>query len=153
MKVFLSKVYYRTRAAIDASLTKGGTYPNYTFSGYTALVGTVAALKLPNQGDGEEPSDGGATTYASGMQVPVELTVAEFSVANYNTLKSALHNQLVDIIAIDPDQPTVAYGVYGVRLTVGIEVESGAEPKIIIKGTRKYAGGATTPPWSMLTVS
>lgn len=153
MKMYFKNVYYRAASTIATTLTKGGTYPDYTFSGLTRLVGGMATLKTGVEPDGEEPQDGGATTYVSGEKSPVEIVVNNFSAANYATIRAAFKNVKVDVFLYDPDQPAVAYGIFGTCLYPASEFGSGEEPKITIKGERKYGSGVKPEPFQVITVS
>ena len=153
MKKFFNKVYYRAAAAIITTATKGGTYPDYTFSGWTLLVGGMAELKTGIEPDGDEPIDGGSSTYTSGEKSPVEITVNNFTAANFATIRSAFLNVKVDVLLVDSDQPDVGYAVFGVRLHPGLDTTSAAEPKIMLKGERKYGAGVTTLPFQMVAIS
>jgi hypothetical protein len=153
MKKFFNKVYYRVAAAIITTAAKGGSYPDYTFSGWTLLVGGVAEAKTGIEPDGDEPIDGGATIFTSGEKSPLEISVIDFSAANYATIRSAFLNQKVDVLLVDSDQPAVGYAVHGIRLHPALDTTSGAEPKIVLKGERKYGAGVTTPPFQLVAIS
>ncbi len=154
-KKFFYKVYYRTAGTIVTALTKGGTYPEYTFSGWTALPGLAAeAAKLSPDVDGVEPL-GDGSEYATGEKVLGEVKIVGFTAANYGTIRTALLNVKVDLLLVDPDQYTTAYAAFGVRLYPGLTLEGGGEPAITLKGERKYGAGLTAAsvPFQMITVT
>lgn len=153
MKRFFNKIYYRAAGTIASTLTKGGTYPDYTFSGWTALVGGMAEAKIGVESDGDEPQDGGATTYVSGQKTPVEITINNFSAANYGTIRTAFMNVKVDVLLVDADQPETGYAVFGTRLAPSLDLTGSAEPKLVLKGERKYGSEVSTLPFQLITIS
>lgn len=153
MKRYFNKVFYRASAAIITSATKGGTYPDFTFSGWTLLPGGMAELKTGLDKDGEEPIDGGQATYISGEKSPVEIKINNFSAANYATIRSAFLNTKMDVMLVDSDQVDVAYGTFGVRLYPKPDFVSAAEPSITLAGERKFGSGVATLPFQLIAVS
>jgi hypothetical protein len=153
MKKYFNKVFYRTASSIITTLTKGGSYPDWTFSGWTLLVGAQGSIKTGIEADGEEGVDGGATTYISGQKNPLEIEVKNFSTADYNTIMAAFLNKKVDVLLVDSDQISFGYAVFGTRLHPKLEVVSGEEPKITLSGDRKYGSEITTKPFQIITIS
>lgn len=152
-KKFFSNIYYRAAGAIASTLTKGGSYPAYTIAGWTALVGAQSESKVSEEPDGDEAVDGGATTYTSGMKAPLEITVKDFTAANYATIRAAFMNVKVDVLLVDADQPGVGYAVFGTRLSPSTDFTSAAEPKIVLKGERKYGSSVSSAPFQLITIS
>lgn len=153
MKRYFNKIYYRNANAVVTSLTKGGTYPDYTFTGFTSLVGGQAGATVSIEGDGEEPCEGGTTVYTSGEKAPLEITVNNFTAAEYATIRNAFLNVKVDIMLFDSDQPTVGYAVFGTRVHPSLKLVGGEEPKIVISGDRKFGSGLTTPPFQLVAIT
>jgi len=150
---YFKNVYHRTAAAVVSTLTKGGSYPDYTFSGWTALVGAVAdKAKLGLEPDGKDPM-GDGTERVSGEQVPVEIGIKDFTGANYGTIRSAFLNAKVDVLFYDPEQPTVAFAAFGVRAYPQLNITSGEDPVITLGGTRKAGAGITGTPFQIIAVS
>ena len=148
---YLDKVFYRAAgAALSALPTIGGTYPTMTISGWTEVVGAVAEkAKLGIDADAKSAM-GDGTEMVSSEKAPVELTVKNFTKANYDALRSAFLNQKVDVIMLDNEVRTVAYAVQGVRLYPKIDVTGGEEPQIVISGERKAGAGITNAPFVVL---
>lgn len=153
MKKFFSNIYYRAAGTIATTLTKGGTYPAYTFANWTPLVGSQDGSKISLEDDGKTPADGGATERVSGEKVPVEITVTDFTAVNFATIRAAFKNVKVDVLLVDSDQPDVGYAVFGTRLYPKLEIPSGEEAKIVISGDRKYGSGVTTEPFQMVAIT
>lgn len=140
-KRFLSLIFYRAAGALITSANKGGSYPNYTFSGWTQLVGAVAdKAKIGIQDDGKDPM-GDGTEKVSGEKIPVEIMIKEFTNANYATLRSAFLNIKVDILMLDPEQPSVGYVAHGLVLYPKLDTTGGEEPVITLSGERKCGAG------------
>lgn len=153
MKKFFNKIYYRAAGTIVSTLTKGGTYPDYTIANWTPLVGGIAEAKIGVESDGDEPQDGGATTYTSGQKTPLEITVNNFSAENYATIRAAFINIKVDVLLVDSDQPALGYAIFGTRLAPALDITGNAEPKITLKGERKYGAEVATLPFQLITIS
>lgn len=154
-KKYFYRVFYRAQGAIVATLTKGGSYPAWTFSGWTLLPGlTAEAAKMSPDVDGDEGL-GDGTTLATGEKVPIEVKIVGLAAGDYGTIRSALLNTKVDLLLVDPDQPSPSYAAFGVRLYPTLEVTGGGEPAVIIKGERKYGAGltGTAVPFQIITVS
>lgn len=152
-KKYFNQIFYRAAATPITTAKKGGTYPAHTFSGWTEVVGAVAdKSKLGIEPDGDEPL-GDGTNYTSGEKVPIEIIVKNFSAANYATLRAAMLNVKLDFMFFDADQPSVAYGAFGVRAYPKLDLVSGEEPTLTITGERKVGAGVTTAPFQTITVS
>ncbi len=150
---YFKNVYYRAASTVVSTLTKGGSYPDYTFSGWTALVGAVAdKAKLGLEPDGKDPM-GDGTERVSGEKVPVEIGIREFTGANYATIRAAFLNTKVDVLFYDPEQPTVAFAAFGVRAYPGINITGGEDPVITLQGERKTGAGITGTPFQIIAVS
>jgi len=145
MKIFFNRIFYRAATTPITIATTGATYPNYTFSGWSPLQGVRGVAKIGKEPDGEEPADGGQTQLASGEQIPVEIEITGFTAAEYATIRTAFLNVKNDVMLYDADQPLLAYAIHGIRLYPTPNWESAAEPKIVLKGTRKHGAGATDP--------
>lgn len=152
MARFFKRVLYRSAAPIVTSVTKGGSYPNYTVSGWTPLPGSVEVATMQPAADKETPADGGSTNAVHGEQLPTEITITDFSKSDYNTLR-ALNNTKQDIMFLDPDQEDTAFVAHGVRLYVKLDVQTAGVPKIMISGLRKYATSLATSPFQMIDVT
>jgi hypothetical protein len=152
-KQYFKNVYYRMAAAVVSTLTKGGSYPDYTFSGWTALVGAVAdKAKLGLEADGKDPM-GDGTERVSGEKIPLEIPLREFTGANYATIRSAFLNQKVDVLFLDPEQPTVAFAAFGVRAYPAINITGGEDPVITLQGERKTGAAISGTPFQIIAVS
>lgn len=150
---YFKLVFYRAAAAVVSTLTKGGSYPNYTFSGWTLLPGAVAdKAKLGLEADGKDPM-GDGTERVSGEKLPLEIPIREFSGANYSTIRSAFLNQKVDVLFVDPEQPEVAFGAFGVRAYPAINITGGEDPVITLQGERKTGAAISGTPFQIITVS
>jgi hypothetical protein len=152
-KKFFNRIYYRAAGTIVTTLTKGGTYPAYTFSGWTLLVGEMEGAKMSIEDDGKAKVDGGATEYVPGEKIPIEIMVTNFTAANLATIRSAFKNVKLDVLLVDSDQPDVAYAAFGVRLYPKVDFPSGEDEKIILSGERKFGSGVSTAPFQTITVS
>ena len=149
---FFKNVYYRESGAIVSTLTKGGTYPDYTFNGFTKLPGSVDAATMIPEPAVETPADGAATNRVDAEKVPVEITVSDLTSGEIATLRGLI-NEKLDIVFIDPDQPSVAFAAFGVRVYVKPDISAGAAPKLVISGARSYGMGVATLPLQFITVS
>lgn len=135
------RIFYRNAAALITTATKGGIYPAYTISGWTPLVGEVAAgAKIGLDADVKDPM-GDGTERTSGEKIPVEITVKNFSAADYATIRTAFLNKNVDVLFMDTNQPDVCYVAHGVKLYPKLDATSGAEEMIQIAGERKCGSG------------
>jgi len=140
MKHF-DRIFYRNAAALITAATKGGTYPAYTISGWIPLVGSVAAgAKIGLDADAKDPM-GDGTELTVGEKIPVEITVKDFTAANYATIRAAFLNKNVDVLFMDTNQPDVCYAAHGVKLYPKFDGTGGAEPMIVIAGERKCGSG------------
>lgn len=153
-KLLQANVYYRAAAGIITTATKGGPYPNYTFSGWTRLVGKV--LLSGNFGgmeaDGQdELADG--TQLTQGEKSVASLEVTDFSAADAGTIRTAFLNHKVDVLVVDPDQPALGMGLFGVRLYPKRENPIGGAPKITIAGERKFGAAVAAIPVTDITIS
>jgi hypothetical protein len=153
MKKFYDLIYYRTAASIFSTIAKGGTYPNYTVSGFTLLPGGKAEVKSGVEPDGDALADGGSTTATTGEKAPLEIMVNDFSAANFATIRSAFKNQKVDILLMDSDQPALAVAVFGTRLYPQPDFSSGKEATITLKGDRKYGSGVSNEPFQLVAIT
>jgi len=148
---FFRNVYYRAAAAPIASATKAGSYPDYTFSGFTRLVGEIGeGAKVGVDPETEARGDG--SNAAVGEIIPVEIPIHGFTVANVATIRTAFINQKVDVMLYDPEQPEVAYIAHGIRLYPKQDYTSGATPKITLTGERK-TGMLATSLFQPITIS
>jgi hypothetical protein len=142
-RLYVKNVYYRAATTPITTIARGGTYPNYTFSGFTQLVGAIdAGAKLGIDPENEDRGDGTQATV--GESIPVEIPIKDFTVANVTTIRSAFINTKLDIMVLDPDQPDVAYVAHGVVLYPKIEATGGEVPKLTLTGTRKSGVLATS---------
>lgn len=152
-KKYFYRVFYRSATTIITSATKGGSYPDYTISGWTPIPGLAAEVaKMSPDIDGEEPL-GDGTQLATGEKIPLEVKIVGFTSANYATIRGAFVNTKVDLLLMDPDQFSTSYAAFGVRLFPKLTVEGGAEPAIVLAGERKYGAGVSTLPFQMVTVT
>lgn len=149
---YFKRVLYRSSAAIVSSLTKTGTYPDYTIAGWTPLVGNVIAAAHTPDKEKEENADGGSTMQVVAEKVATEITISDFTTAEYATVR-ALKNKKLDILFLDPDQPDLAYAVFGVRVYPKPEFAAGETPKIVISGERKYGSSLSTEPMQLVVIS
>jgi hypothetical protein len=152
MKYF-SLVFYRTAAAVVTSLTKGGTYPNFTFSGWTLIPGAIADKTKTGLDADVKETMGDGTEMVRSEQVPVEVIIKDFTGANFSAIRSALINQKLDFLLLDPDQPATAYAAFGVRAYPKLDIASNEEPSITVSGTRKIGAAATNTPFQHITVT
>lgn len=148
---FLDKIFYRTAgAALSALPTIAGTYPVMTISGWTEIVGASAEkAKLGIDAD-QKSGMGDGTEYVSSEKTAVEITVKNFTKANYDTLRTAFLNNKVDILMLDNEVRTVAYAAQNLRLYPKIDIAGGEEPAIVISGERKAGAGITNAPFVIL---
>jgi hypothetical protein len=152
MVKYFKRVFWRDAAAIITSATKGGTYPDYTVSGWTPVPGNVVAAALIPDKEVEEEADGGSSMMVVAEKVSVEVTISDFSTAEYATLR-ALKNEKLDILLMDPDQPEESYAAFGVRVYPKPDFSSKASPKIVLTGQRNYSSSLTTEPLQLVTIS
>jgi hypothetical protein len=99
--------------------------------------------------DVESPM-GDGTTMVSSEKGMVEITIKDYSVANYNAIRAAFLNQKVDVMGFDNEQRTIAYVVQGVILTPKTDTVSGEEPVILLSGEKKAGAGITNSPYKPL---
>ncbi|MFA7543515.1 MAG: hypothetical protein WCY84_04000 [Candidatus Cloacimonadaceae bacterium] len=101
----LDKIFYRSAGATIAALpTISGTYPAATVAGWTPLPGAVAEKPKLGLESEQESERGDGTTAVSSEKAVVEITIHDFSTANYAAIRSAFLNQKVDILAFDNEQ-------------------------------------------------
>lgn len=138
MRSFVDKVFYRVAATpLTALPSIAGTYPTCTISGWTEMVGEVAEkAKIGRDADGKDAM-GDGTDYVGSEKAPVEVTVKNFTVANYNALRTALLNVKVDILCLDNNNRAVCYVAHGIRVYPKFDLTGGEEPMIVIGGERK----------------
>lgn len=153
-KLLQANVYYRAAGAIATTLTKGGTYPDYTIANWTRLVGKV--LLVGNFGgmeaDGQdELADG--TQLTQGEKSVASIEVTDFSAAEAGTIRTAFLNTKVDVLVMDPDQPALGMALFGVRLYPKRENPIGGAPKITISGERKFGAAVAALPVTDVTIS
>ncbi|MDD3535366.1 MAG: hypothetical protein PHC50_04385 [Candidatus Cloacimonetes bacterium] len=149
---YFKRVFYRTAGSIITTATKGGTYPDYTLSGWTPLPGNVvAALANPDK-DKEEPADGGSTDRVVSEKVLSEITVTDFDATDFATIRG-LMNQKLDIMLLDPDNPGIGFAAFGVRVYPKPEFQSAETPKIVITGERRHGADIATKPFQLVTVN
>jgi hypothetical protein len=149
---FLDQVFYRAAgAALAAIPTITGTYPTAAVTGWTAIVGAaIDKNKLGLDADGKTPQ-GDGTDRISSEKASVEITVNNFTTANYTTLRSAFLNTKVDICAFDNEDRTVVYVVQGILLYPKPEIQAGEEPKLVISGERRAGAGIANTPFKIWT--
>ena len=152
MVKYFKRVFYREAGAIITTATKGGSYPDYTISGWTAFPGNVVAAVLMPDKEVEEDADGGSSMMVVAEKVNVEITLSDFSAAEYATIRG-LKNDKLDILFMDPDQPEECYGAFGVRVYPKPDFQAKASPKIVITGQRNYSSSLATEPLQLITVS
>lgn len=147
----LDKLFYRAAgAALVALPTISGTYPTATVAGWTPIPGTIAEkAKFAMDKDTESPM-GDGTTMVSSEKGMVEITIKDYSVANYNAIRAAFLNQKVDVMGFDNEQRNIAYVVQGVILTPKTDTVSGEEPFILLSGEKKAGAGITNSPYKPL---
>jgi hypothetical protein len=154
MKKNFDLVYYRAAGAPISTATKGGTYPAYTFSGWTPVVGVVAKENTNIGIDKDGVTElGDGTEYVGGEAAPVSVELVGFTGANYATLRGAMINTKLDFMLMDSEQPAVAYAAFGIRAYPKLDLASGEEPKIVVSGSRKAGAGVTNTPFAHVTVS
>jgi hypothetical protein len=152
-KQYFNRVFYRTATTITDAATATGTYPDYLVTDWTLLVGGIAdKAKLGLDADSKEVM-GDGTELTSSEKVPIEITVMNFTAANYATIRAALLNTKLDWLFMDSDQHAVSYAAFGVRAYPKLEITGGEEPKIVIAGERKIGAGVTNTPFKMVTVT
>lgn len=152
-KHFFNRIFYRAAAAITTTATKGGTYPDYTVTDWTPIVGGIADKgKVGLDAESKEVM-GDGTELTSAEKANVEIIVKNFTAANYATLRSALINTKLDFLFMDADQPDTCYAAFGVRAYPKIDITGGEEPVITIAGERKVGAGVTNTPFTPVTVS
>ena len=149
---YYKRVFYRASSTIVTTLTKGGTYPDYTINGWTPLPGNVQAAVMNLDKEVEDPADGGASMNVNAEKVVNEITIDGFTAAEYATIRG-LKNDKLDILFMDPDQPEESYAVFGVRVYPKPEFTAGAVAKMIISGERKFGSSISTEPMQIITVS
>ena len=152
MVKYFKRVFYRDAAAIITSATKGGSYPDYTISGWTPFPGNVVAAVLMPDKEVEEDADGGSSMMVVAEKVNVEITISSFSAAEYATIRG-LKNDKLDILMMDPDQPEVSHAAFGVRVYPKPDFQSKASPKIVLTGQRNYSSSLSTEPLQLVTIS
>jgi hypothetical protein len=152
MVKYFKRVFYREADEIITSATKGGTYPDYTITGWTPVTGNVVAAVLMPDKEVEEDADGGSSMMVVAEKVNVEVTISDFSAAEYATLRG-LKNDKLDILLMDPDQPEVSHAAFGVRVYPKPDFSSKASPKIVLTGQRNYSSSLTTEPLQLVTIS
>lgn len=146
-----NKVFYRAAATPITSATKGGTYPDWTFSGWTLLVGAVAEGAMVGIEQGDKGALGDGSELTEGEKLKLSVVVKNFTAANLATIRAALLNVKCDFMVIDSEQPNVAYVVHGIRAYPAPDFTSGKEPTITITGERKVGSGLAL--FSPVTVS
>lgn len=152
-KHYFNRVFYRTAAAVTYTAVKGGSYPDYTLTGWTPIVGGIADKGKVGLGPEAKEVMGDGTERTSGEQADVEIIVKEFTSADYSALRAALINKKVDVLFMDADQPDTCYAAFGVRVYPKIEIVGGEDPAITIAGTRKVGAGVVNTPFTPVTVT
>lgn len=153
MKKYLDKVFYRAAgAALTALPTVTGTYPAITVAGWTEIAGgKIETSKLGLEPEKSMMADG--TEATEGEKGTVEISVKDFTPAQYATLRSALINTKVDVLAIDNDVRTVGYAVQGVILYPAVDITGAESPKLVISGERNAGTSASNTPFKPLAAA
>lgn len=153
MAHYFKRIMHRNAGpVVTTTLSKGGTYPDYTISGWTPLQGSVETATMQPAAEIETPSDGGSSNIVHAEQLPTEVTLTDLTKAEYDTLR-ALNGAKKDILFMDPDQPDLVYIAHGVRLYVKPDIQSAAVMKVTVSGLRKYSTSLNHSPMQLVTVS
>jgi len=151
MAIFLDRIFYRTAGApLTALPSITGTYPTATVNGWTEIVGAVAEKPKMSLEPDVKSARGDGTERTDSEKAVVEITVKDFSVANYAALRSAFLNTKVDILAFDNEQRTIAYAAQGIVLSIKLDANSGEAPMIVLSGEKKAGAAATNTPFKPL---
>lgn len=148
-----NEAFYRPAAPLDSTtISRSAGQPP---SGWNPLAADAlfesSNIEL-DQADTTEIADG--TTYTGSEKGEVNLSVIKHgNIADtYNTLRSALLNNHVDILLIDSNTPTEGHAILSLRLYPKLEVGDG-EPKVICSGISEKSTRANTPPVVGVTIS
>ncbi|HNX38749.1 MAG TPA: hypothetical protein PL124_09670 [Candidatus Cloacimonadota bacterium] len=150
-KKYFNLIFYRAAGAVISSATKGGSYPNYTISGWTLVPGGIADKAKIGLADDGKDGMGDGTEYTSGEKEAVEIIVKNFTAANHASIRSAFLNVKVDVLMMDSEQPGTAYVAHGIVLYPKPDINGGEEPMITISGERKVGAGLSL--FAPITVS
>ncbi|MDP3114159.1 MAG: hypothetical protein Q8M98_05205 [Candidatus Cloacimonadaceae bacterium] len=143
------KVYYRTAATPITTIAFSGATP----SGWTALpaAALIDTAKIDLDKDVvTELNDG--SSFIGSEKGTAEVSLINFAATDYGTIRSALINNLVDLILIDSDNKSPAYCLWASRLYPKFSAGDG-EPKITLSADKKRSAGATSAAVTIIPVT
>ncbi len=142
------KVFYRNATTPITTIAFSGTTP----AGWTALPASTLVTDSKTDQDKDVTSnvqDG--TEYVGSDKASLEIALINFAAADYATLRTALLNNLVDILMIDSDNKSPGYVIHSIRVYPKLTSED--EPKIIISGPKTKSSAASTTPLTLINVT
>lgn len=128
MRFMPDKLFYRVANTIATTIAHNNGAP----SGWTAFPGDYVGVKgLGDEPDGTSDQTDGTKKIGS-IKVAPEITLENVSASDQASLRAALLNVKVDLLAYN-SKNTAGGGwcVWGVRLGVAAPCEFGEEPKVI----------------------